>query len=69
MSDLPDITINTESPIRKIEQKTILDVRTFIPHQIKEVEEWTWKKLRNEKWFVTIDCETGKLKKWKLTPK
>jgi len=61
-----DITINPESPIKKIEEKIIIDIRTFLPHQIKESEEWNWRKMKNEKWFVQLDCHTGKLKKWKL---
>ena len=66
MSDITGINVNVESPIRKIEQKNILDLRTFVPHQVKEVEEWSWRKAKNEKWFVMVDCVTGKLKKWKL---
>ena len=50
-------------PFKRIEQKIIVDLRTFQPHQIKEVEEWNWKKLKNEKWFVQLDCMAKKLKK------
>ncbi len=53
-------------PFKKIEQKSIIDIRTFQPHQIKEIEEWSWKKMKNEKWLVQLDCVTKKLKKWKL---
>lgn len=62
-----DISFVPGSPFKKMEQKIIIDRRTFQPHQIKESEEWNWKKMRNEKWFIQLDCVTKKLKRWKLT--
>jgi len=60
-----NITINPELPIRKMEQKVILDIRTFLPCHAKEVEEWSWRKAKNEKWIVHLQ-HNGKLRKWKL---
>jgi hypothetical protein len=57
-----------EVSYNKLERKAILDVRTFLPHQPKEVEEWSWRKMKNEKWIVFLDCKTMKLKTWKLNP-
>jgi hypothetical protein len=57
-----------EISYKKIEQKTIIDIRNFLPHQPKEVEEWNWRKMKNEKWIVFLDCKTMKLKTWKVNP-
>lgn len=61
---MSDIHVHT-TPIKKIEKKIIIDKRTFEPHQIKEVDIWSWKKMKNEKWFVQIDYDTGKFNMWK----
>ena len=53
------------SPIRKIEEKIILDIRTFLPCVPKEVEEWNWKKVKHEKWVVHMK-KNGKFSKWKI---
>ncbi len=58
---------NIDFEYRNLVKKNILDIRNFQPHQIKEVEEWSWKKMKNEKWFVKQDCITKRFKKWKLT--
>ena len=58
--------IHIEPPFKKMEQKIILDMRTFVPCHAKEVEEWTWGKMKNEKWIVHLQTN-GMLKKWKIT--
>ena len=60
-------SVNIPTPYLRQDQRNIYDVRTFQPHVVKEVEEWSYKKLKNEKWFVYLDCETKKFNKWKLT--
>ena len=52
--------------VEKSEHKNIIDPRTFPRHQPKEVEIWSWKKLKNEKWIVFLDCKSNKIKKRKL---
>lgn len=64
MNPLPDI--KGEFSIQRLEQKIILDMRTFKPHEIKESEEWSWRKMKNEKWYVQLDCTTNRLRKWRL---
>lgn len=63
------MNINAEFDLsaKRIESKIIFDVRTFQPHQVKEVEEWSWRKMKNEKWFVYLDCITKTIKKRKLS--
>lgn len=56
-----------ELSIGRAMKKNIIDYRSFKPHEVKEVEEWSWKKLKNEKWFVQLDCQTKEFKKWKMT--
>lgn len=53
--------------IKKIEHKYVLDVRTLEPHKAKEVEEWSWRKMKNEKWIVFLDCKTRKVRMWKVS--
>ena len=65
----PSFTATQDFSIKKIEQKIIIDRRTFQPHEIKEIEEWSWRKMKNEKWCVQLDCVTNKLKRWKLRKK
>jgi phage pi2 protein 07 len=36
-------------------EKIILDKRDFQPCHGKEVEEWSWKRMKNEKWIVHVD--------------
>jgi hypothetical protein len=63
---IPHPNFEGEISFQKLEKKVILDVRTFKPHEIKESERWSWRKARNEKWFVQLDCITNRLKRWKL---
>ena len=55
-----------EISYKKLEQKVILDIRNFLPHQPKDVEEQNSRKMKNEKWIVFLDCKTMKLKTWKV---
>ena len=64
-----DANVSIALSAQRLEQKSIIDVRTFLPHQIKEIEEWSWRKMKNEKWCVQLDCVTGRLKRWKVTRK
>ena len=59
------VEINVDFPIKKIEKKTIIDIRTFTPCTAKEVEEWCWPKMKNEKWIVHLQ-HNGKLSTWKI---
>lgn len=38
--------------IKRITKKIVLDNRVFKECQAKEVELWSWTKMRNEKWVV-----------------
>jgi len=66
VENLP-LPVKGEFLAQRVEIKHVYDLRTFLPHQIKEVEQWSHRKMKNEKWLVQLDCKTGKLKKWKLT--
>jgi len=52
---------------RTIKIINVTDPKQFPPHQIKETDEWSWRKLKYVKWHVYLDCNTGRLKKWKLS--
>jgi hypothetical protein len=62
-----DANVSIALSAQRLEQKSIIDLRTFLPHQIKEIEEWSWRKMKNEKWCVHLDCVTGKFRIWKVT--
>lgn len=47
-------------------EKIIIDKREFKPCRGKEVEEWSWKRMRNEKWIVHVDKE-GNITKEKVS--
>ncbi len=38
-------------------EKIIIDKRDFQPCHGKEVEEWSWKRVKMEKWIVHVDKE------------
>lgn len=38
-------------------EKIIIDKRDFQPCHGKEVEEWSWIGMKNEKWIVHVDKE------------
>ena len=50
----------------KIIQVSVTDLRNFKPYEVKESEQWSWRKMRNEKWYTMIDCKTNKPVTWKL---
>jgi hypothetical protein len=58
--------ISLKGEATRSEDKKIIDVRTFKEHETKEVEMWSWRKMRNEKWFVYSDCVNKKFKIRKL---
>ena len=58
--------INIETPVKFIQEKITIDMANFKPHDIKETTEWSHRHLKNEKWFVQLDCISGKFKRWKL---
>lgn len=35
-------------------KKIVIDIRSFTPCNPKKVEEWSWKKAKNEKWIVHV---------------
>jgi hypothetical protein len=47
---------------RTIKKIQVLDPRLFKPHEVKETDEWSWKRFKYEKWYVVF-------LKWKLTDK
>jgi hypothetical protein len=52
---------------RTIKEISIEDPRLFKPHDVKETDEWSWRRFKYEKWYVVLDCKTGHLKRWKLS--
>jgi hypothetical protein len=38
--------------VKKMTKKLVLDIRVFKKCEPKEVESWSWKKMKNEKWLV-----------------
>jgi hypothetical protein len=46
---------------------TVIDKRNLPPHQGKELEQWSWRKFRNEKWIVFLDCKNNKIKMRKVS--
>ena len=57
-----DLNIETRVAVEESKQHMIIESRTLLPHQAKEVEQWNWSKLKNEKWIVFLDCKSGKIK-------
>lgn len=51
---------------KRTERKIIIDKREFDPCQGKEIEEWSWKKAKNEKYIIHLDKE-GIITRTKLT--
>jgi hypothetical protein len=62
----PQLDAQIKVIVQKIEHKIIYEPKIFRPHRAKEVEEWSWKKLKNEKWIVFMDCKSNKIKKRKV---
>lgn len=48
----------------KLQKILTLDPRVFKPCEAKEVEEWSWKRLRNRKFLVHLQKYTNK---WNIT--
>lgn len=52
---------------KKLQKILTLDRRDFEPCQAKEVEQWSWKGLKNEKFLVHLKEYTNKWNIRKLT--
>jgi hypothetical protein len=63
-----DIRIRTPEELshRKLKEICIIDPRLFVSTKVKDIEIWSWKRKRSEKWFVFLDSNTGHLKKSKV---
>jgi len=61
------VRIGTQANVQRIHDTQVIDIRNFSPHQAKEVELWSWKRLRNEKWIVFIDCKNNRIKMRKVS--
>ena len=59
--------VEAEARVRISTVKNIIDIRNLLPHQGKEVEQWSWRKLKNEKWIVFLDCKNNKIKMRKIS--
>jgi hypothetical protein len=51
---------------RKLKEICIIDPRLFVSTKVKDIEIWSWKRKRSEKWFIFLDSSTGHLKKSKV---
>ena len=58
--------IKMDPPYKRVDTKIIIDQRTFSPCKAKEVEEWSWKKLKYEKWIVHLKPD-GKINKYRVS--
>jgi hypothetical protein len=66
--------VNSESEpqgAKELSNKTVkeiclIDPRLFVSTKVKDIEIWSWKRKKNEKWFVFFDSNTGHLKKSKV---
>jgi hypothetical protein len=63
-----DIHIKTPEELsnRKLKEIFIIDPRLFVSTKVKDIEVWSWKRKRSEKWFIFLDSNTGHLKKSKV---
>jgi hypothetical protein len=61
-----------ESPVKanvEVEKKVtdiIFDPRVFKKHESKELQMWSWSKLRHEKWIILNDCVNNKIQMRKV---
>ena len=46
-----------------------VDVNELKPHEAKEYSEWSWRKCKNEKSIVLLDCKSPRIKVRKLSGK
>jgi hypothetical protein len=51
---------------RTLKELCIIDPRLFVSTKVKDIEVWSWKRKKYEKWFVFLDSNTGHLKKSKI---
>ena len=61
------LPISISYRLEKIQKILTLDPRVFDPCKAKEVEQWSWKRLKNEKWFVHLKKYTNKWNVQKLS--
>jgi hypothetical protein len=51
---------------KTVKEICLIDPRLFISTKVKDIEIWSWKRKKYEKWFVFFDSNTGHLKKSKI---
>ena len=51
---------------KTVKEICLIDPRLFISTKVKDIEIWSWKRKKNEKWFVFFDSNIGHLKKSKV---
>jgi len=49
--------INFPVEAKIVKEKVIIDIRNFEPCHPKEIEEWSWRYMKNEKWLVHVTNE------------
>lgn len=54
---------NIELSYKRIEHKITFDAKIFKPHDIIERRIMNYRKLKLERWYIQMDCITGKFKK------
>jgi hypothetical protein len=55
-----------EPSTKTVKEICLIDPRLFVSTKVKDIEIWSWKRKKNEKWFVFFDSNTGHLKKSKI---
>lgn len=63
----PNIELKAGVSHSTVKEISVIDPKVFKPHQVKETDEWSWKRMKNEKWHVWLDCNTGHLRRKKLS--
>ncbi len=43
-----------------------IDPKLFVSNTVKDIEVWSWKRKKFEKWFIFYDINTGHLKNSKI---
>jgi hypothetical protein len=64
-----NIVVENRVNVEESKRHTIIEVRTLLPHQAKEVEQWSWHKFKKEKWIVFLDCKTSEIEMRQLEKK
>lgn len=59
--------VEAQAKVLKSRVENIIEIRNLLPHQGKEVEQWSWRRLKNEKWIVFLDCKNNKIKMRKIS--